>query len=238
MTLLKFFIVFCRHILTINGSAVDAAIAAMFCNGILNQQSMGIGGGHFMTVYIKAEEKVYAVNAREKAPSAATEDMFNGDNTKASRGGLAVGIPGEVRGMWAAHKKWGKLPWKKLVTPTLEFCKYGFPISNVLYSGLESAPYVVKDPILSKVFASKGKFHTPGTVVKPSEQLCNTLELIAERGGDELYNGSLATTLVEDLKTAGSIITANDLRNYQPEITDTLAFPLPNGDHAVHAAAA
>jgi gamma-glutamyltranspeptidase / glutathione hydrolase / leukotriene-C4 hydrolase len=58
-------------------------------------------------------------------------------------------------------------------------------------------------------------FHTPGTIVKPSEALCNTLQIIAEKGGDELYNGSLATTFVEDLNTAGSIITAEDLRNYQ-----------------------
>lgn len=76
----------CRHMLSINGSAVDAAIAAMFCNGLLNQQSMGLGGGFFMTVYIKEEEKAYTVIAREKAPAAATEDMFHGSYDKASKG--------------------------------------------------------------------------------------------------------------------------------------------------------
>lgn len=69
-----------------NGSAVDAAIAAMFCNGLLNHQSMGLGGGFFMTVYFKDEEKAYVVNARETAPGAATEDMFHGDPTKATKG--------------------------------------------------------------------------------------------------------------------------------------------------------
>lgn len=75
-----------REILLKNGSAVDAAIASMFCNGLLNQQSMGLGGGFFMTVYIKDEEKAYTVNAREMAPGAATVDMFNGSWDKAAKG--------------------------------------------------------------------------------------------------------------------------------------------------------
>lgn len=69
-----------------NGSAVDAAIASMFCNHILNQQSMGIGGGFFMMVYIADEGKAYVVNAREKAPSQASADMFGNNSAKASRG--------------------------------------------------------------------------------------------------------------------------------------------------------
>lgn len=77
---------FYRHILSKNGSAVDAAIAAMFCNGLLNQQSMGLGGGFFMTVFIKDEEKAYTLNARETAPAAATADMFHGNPDKASKG--------------------------------------------------------------------------------------------------------------------------------------------------------
>ncbi|CAG9786845.1 unnamed protein product [Diatraea saccharalis] len=219
-----------RHILSINGTAVDAAVAAMFCNGILNQQSMGLGGGFFMTVFIKSEEKAYTVNAREKAPAAATPDMFHGNIDKASKGGLAVGVPGELRGMWAAHQRWGRLPWKSLVAPTLEFCKYGFPISKVLYDGLEAAPYIKNDPNLSKMFTIKGMFHTPGTIVKPSEAFCNTLQIIAEKGADELYNGSLATSFAEDLNTAGSIITLEDLRNYQAEIQEPISFSLGNGD--------
>lgn len=59
-----------------------------------------------------------------------------------------MGVPGELRGMWAAHKRWGKLPWSMLVKPTLEFCKYGYPISKALYDGVESAPYIKNDPHL------------------------------------------------------------------------------------------
>lgn len=73
-----------------NGSAVDAAIASMLCNGLLNHQSMGLGGGFFMTVYIKEEGKAYTVIAREKAPAAATEDMFQGMFSKSSRGKILL----------------------------------------------------------------------------------------------------------------------------------------------------
>ncbi|KAM3965294.1 glutathione hydrolase 1 proenzyme [Aphomia sociella] len=221
-----------KDILWKNGSAVDAAIAAMFCNGLLNQQSMGLGGGFFMTVYIKNEEKSYTVNARERAPSAATEDMFHGSHDKASKGPLAVAVPGELRGMWAAYKRWGKLPWASLIAPTLDICNDGFIISKAMYDGLESAPYIKNDPHLSKQYynEAKGRFHRPGTVVKPSEALCNTLHRIAEKGGDELYNGSLANDFVEDLNRVGSIITADDLRNYEAKIVEPLVIHLGNGD--------
>ncbi|CAH0715406.1 unnamed protein product, partial [Brenthis ino] len=221
-----------RHMLSINGSAVDAAIAAMFCNGLLNQQSMGLGGGFFMTVYIKEEEKAYTVIAREKAPAAATEDMFHGSYDKASKGPLAVGVPGELRGMWTAHKRWGKLPWDVLVKPTLEFCKYGYPMSKALSDGVESASFIKNDPHLRKQYynSAKNKFHKPGTIVKPSEALCNTLRIIAEKGGDVLYNGTLAVDFLEDLNRVGSIITAEDLKNYEAKVTAPISVPLSSGD--------
>ncbi|XP_072949395.1 glutathione hydrolase 1 proenzyme isoform X2 [Epargyreus clarus] len=221
-----------RHILSKDGSAVDAAIAVMFCNSLLNQQSMGIGGGFFMTVYIKEEQKAYTVIAREKAPGAATEDMFHGSFDKASKSPLAVAVPGELRGMWAAYKRWGKLPWESLVNPTLEFCKYGYPVSKYLYDGIEKASYIKNDPNLRKTYynTSQRQFHRPGTIVKPSEAFCKTLKIIAERGGDELYNGSLATEFLDDLQRAGSIISADDLKNYEAKITEPIAVPLSNGD--------
>lgn len=90
-----------------NGSAVDAAIAAMFCNGIMNHQSMGLGGGFFMTVFIKEEEKAYTVVARETAPMAATQDMFHGNAAKSSKGIQLIVI---------IHSYSWKTTWLHLVT--------------------------------------------------------------------------------------------------------------------------
>ncbi|KAJ8722189.1 hypothetical protein PYW08_004591 [Mythimna loreyi] len=221
-----------REILTKNGSAVDAAIAAMFCNGLLNQQSMGLGGGFFMIVYLKDEEKAYTVNARDMAPAAATVDMFNGNWDNSFKGPLAIGVPGELRGMWTAYKRWGKLPWDSLIAPTLDLCRTGFQISIAMYDGLLFNPAIKNDPHLRKTYynTAKGEFHKAGTMVKPSEALCNTLKRIAENGGDELYNGTLAVDFADDLARAGSIITAEDLRQYQAKIMDPIAVPLGNGD--------
>ncbi|KAJ8731250.1 hypothetical protein PYW07_004414 [Mythimna separata] len=221
-----------REILLKNGSAVDAAVAAMFCNGLLNQQSMGLGGGFFMTVYLKDEEKAYTVNAREMAPAAATFDMFSGNWDKSSKGPLSMGVPGELRGMWAAHKRWGKLPWDSLIAPSLELCKTGFPISKAMYDGLIFASSIKNDPHLRKMYynTAKGDFHKAGTMVKPSEALCNTFRRIAENGGDDLYNGTLAADFLDDLERVGSIITADDLSQYHAKITDPIAVPLSNGD--------
>ncbi|KAG6444477.1 glutathione hydrolase 1 proenzyme isoform X2 [Manduca sexta] len=221
-----------REILSKNGSAVDAAIASMFCNSLLNQQSMGLGGGFFMTVYIREEQKAYTVNAREMAPAAATRDMFHGNHAKSFKGPLSVGVPGELRGMWAAHKRWGKLPWDSLVAPTLQLCKDGYQMSKAMHDNVEMVPYIKTDINLAKMYynSAKGRFHRAGTVIKPTEALCSTFQKIAEKGGDELYNGTLAEMFIEDLSRVGSIITADDLKNYKAKIVTPIAVPLRNGD--------
>ncbi|KOB66355.1 putative gamma glutamyl transpeptidase [Operophtera brumata] len=223
-----------KNILMNNGSAVDSAIATMFCNGLLNQQSMGLGGGFFMTVYVKEKEKAYSIIARETAPAAATYDMFNGTFDKSHKSPLSVAVPGELRGMWAAHLRWGQLPWKNLVAPTIDICKKGFEISKVMHGSLHTASLesLKNDALLNKMYIDPitGTFYEPATIVKPSEALCRTLTRIAEKGGDELYNGSLSVDFLKDLHRVGSIITAEDLNNYQVRITEPLAVPLGNGD--------
>jgi len=79
------------------GNAMDAAIATLFCIGVSNPQSAGIGGGFLMTIYDTKTGKASCLDARETAPGAATEDMFNGNSSLSQKGGLAVAVPGEVR---------------------------------------------------------------------------------------------------------------------------------------------
>ncbi|KOB65899.1 putative gamma glutamyl transpeptidase [Operophtera brumata] len=222
-----------KTILAQNGSAVDSAIASMFCNGLLNQQSTGLGGGFFMTVYIKEEGKAYSVIARESAPAAATTDMFKRSVDKSSEGALAVAVPGQVRGLWAAYLRWGKLPWASLLFPAIEICKEGFPLSQIVLDALhERSQQVKNDANLRKMYVdpTTDDFYKVGDITKPSEVLCETLAIIAAKGGDELYNGSLSMEFLKDLHRVGSIITADDLQNYQPKITEPLAVPFGDGD--------
>ena len=96
-----------RDVLLEGGTAVDAAIAGMFCNGVYNSQSMGLGGGFMMTIYSAKDGKVESLDARETAPGAASSDMFQGDGEASQHGPLSVAVPGEAAGYWEAKQKYG-----------------------------------------------------------------------------------------------------------------------------------
>ncbi|XP_023929971.1 glutathione hydrolase 1 proenzyme [Lingula anatina] len=120
------------------GSAVDAAIASLLCIGVHNPHSMGLGGGFFMTVYNRANKTAYTIDAREQAPASANETMFtnNPSKTASTIGGLAIGVPGEIRGYWLAHQRFGKLPWRELFVPSIKMCRSGIKVGNSLENAL------------------------------------------------------------------------------------------------------
>ena len=146
-----------------NGSAVDAAIAALICNGLVNMQSMGFGGGFFMTVYIRKRKQAFVLNARDSAPLAAHTRMFDGKTIDDSRagnirkskihlkalsisfiylhqyflGGLSMTVPGELAGYWTAHQRFGKIPWRDLFVPTIDLCEKGYNLTKIQYEGLQ-----------------------------------------------------------------------------------------------------
>lgn len=219
-----------RDILAKNGSAVDAALAALFCNGVVNMQSMGLGGGFIMTVYDRKSKLAHALVARESAPSAATRDMFARNHTLSRHGALASGVPGELRGYWEAHKKFGRLPWAEVVEPTLQICRDGYHMSKHQSDNLSFRPELIRgDPNFREWFVdSTGKFKTMGTLIRP-RRLCETLAVIAREGGDAIHNGSLTKTFVEDLQNMGGIITEEDMRNYKPVWRDPITVRL-HGD--------
>ncbi|XP_053376583.1 glutathione hydrolase 1 proenzyme-like [Mercenaria mercenaria] len=115
------------------GSAVDGAIVAILCNGVYNPQSCGIGGGFFMNYYKRSERKGYVMMAREMAAGTASEDMYT-DGTSSTEGGMAIGIPGEIKGLHEAWKLGGRLPWSELFAPVIQMCKQGFPVGKHLHT--------------------------------------------------------------------------------------------------------
>lgn len=120
-----------------NGNIVDAALATLFCNGIVTAQSLGIGGGFIMNLYIHKERKAYTLNAKEVAPLAASENMYNGSKSY-SGGPLSIGVPGEVKGYWELHRKYGNATWKELIEPAIEICEDGFLMSKHMADVVES----------------------------------------------------------------------------------------------------
>lgn len=221
-----------KSILERNGSAVDAALAALICNGLVNMQSLGLGGGFIMTIYQRSTRQAFILNARDRAPLATNSTMFDGKSANASSfGALAVAVPGELAGYWEAHQQFGKLPWADLFKPSIELCEKGYILTLVQYDGLAyNKKNIYKDPTLRELFVdpATNEFRKPGSVIKP-HALCETLRIIAERNATEFYNGTIGRLLVHDLQEQGGIITMKDLNEYRVSWDPPIQTNLSNG---------
>ncbi|XP_063769107.1 glutathione hydrolase 1 proenzyme [Pseudophryne corroboree] len=216
-----------RDVLKEGGSAVDAVIASLFCDGLLSAHSMGIGGGVILTIYDAKTGKTEVINARETAPLNATEGMYGNNSAISLKGGLSIAVPGEVKGYQIAHQRHGKLPWKRLVEPSIKLAREGFEVTLGLSQGLTSSKAAIeKDKSLCEVFCNaEGKVLEKGNIVK-WPKLADTLQILAE-DANSFYTGSLAKQIVKDIQQAGGIITEEDLRNYKVTIEENpLSFQL------------
>ncbi|XP_047252555.1 glutathione hydrolase 3 isoform X2 [Capsicum annuum] len=209
--------------LKIGGHAVDAAVATALCLGVVNPMASGIGGGGFMVVRSSSTSEVQAIDMRETAPLAASQNMYNNGKSKLD-GALAMGVPGELAGLHAAWAKNGRLPWKTLVQPAIKLARDGFVIAPYLANYIvKKAKLILKDPGLRQIFAPEGKLLRAGDICHNLE-LSHSLELISEQGPEAFYNGEVGEKLVEDVKRAGGILTMDDLRNYKVEIPEAVTF--------------
>lgn len=202
------------------GNAIDAAVATCLCVGVVQPFSSGIGGGAVILVRL-ANGTELVIDSREVAPAAATEDMFVDDPELATYGALSSGVPGELRGLYAAWELHGsgEVAWKDLFDEAIvaaeEMEVTELLVENLLDSGFDR---IAEAPGLAELYITEdGEFVEVGDVIK-RPQLAATLRMIANKGVEEFYSGSIARDLVSDIQAAGGIISLEDLGSYTVEV--------------------
>ena len=139
----------------------------------------GVGGGFVLVMYLKDKNIVTTLNARERAPRFSTKDMFVENPGESTVGGKAVAIPGEIKGMWELHQKYGSLPWADLIKPNIELCKEGILVTNNLARTFRSnAVRLMNEPSLKEIFVNPNTndVYVEGDKVK-RPKLAETLEV-------------------------------------------------------------
>ncbi|EPS70272.1 hypothetical protein M569_04488, partial [Genlisea aurea] len=216
-------------ILRKNGHAVDAAVATAACLGVVSSTSSGIGGGGFMIVRSSETSSALAIDMRETAPAAASQNMYEKNGAAKYKGALSMGTPGEIAGLHVAWLEFGKLPWSTLFEPAINLAKRGFIISPYLGARIaDKAETIRSDPGLRRVYQPDGKLLKAGDTCYNVE-LGNSLEAIAAGGPEALYNGTVGEKLVEDVTKAGGILTMDDLRGYRVKVSDPIAVNVTGG---------
>ncbi|XP_077973126.1 glutathione hydrolase 1 proenzyme-like isoform X1 [Styela clava] len=229
-----------RDILKAGGNAVDAAIAVILCQGVVEPYYSGIGGGCIMTIYNSSTKSTTSIIAREKAPAGATREMFleMGDYI---RGAKFIAVPGELKGLEYAFKKYGgNLSWGELFQPAIDKARNGFKVSKQMAIMLENLydNVIKKDPnsTFSDVYCTEDKtgVKQEGDTVK-NPLLADTLEKIQKQGIDVFYNGEIADNMIHEIQCQGGILTKQDLTDYSVLEKPTITMKLANAGYTMHA---
>jgi gamma-glutamyltranspeptidase/glutathione hydrolase len=207
------------------GNAFDAMMATEMALAVAFPFAGNLGGGGFM-VYRMADGSVGSIDYREKAPAAATKDMYLDSNGEvipglSTQGALASGIPGTIAGIFAAQEKFGKLTPAEILEPVIALAENGFVITQKQAERLQKSRQSFLDVNGSETFF--GKELKAGDTLK-IPVLGETLRRIAANGKDEFYKGKTAKILAADMKKRGGIITEEDLASYQAVWRDPIQF--------------
>jgi len=204
------------------GNAVDAAIAVAFALQVTHPAAGNLGGGGFMMIRLK-NGRTTAIDYREMAPAAAHRDVYldkNGNLIEGEGGSLvgyrAAGVPGTVRGMELALKKYGsgKLTWNQLIEPARQLAANGFTVTYELARSLHgSREYLSQYPETKRIYLRNGNFYKEGELFRQPE-LAQTFARLQRFGPNEFYEGETARLIAADMKRHNGLMTLEDLRGY------------------------
>lgn len=209
-----------KKILEKGGNAVDAAAAIQLSLNVVEPMMSGIGGGGFMMIYLKDQNKITILDSREMAPKNVTPELFLDENGqpvewfKRHTSGKAVGVPGTLKGVETALEKYGTMKLAEVIDPAIEYAEKGVKVN------WPTAQYIKEEVEKLEQYETAGKVFVPhgqplqegDTLVQPD--LAKTLKLIKEKGSDVLYKGEIGKALVEEVQKRGGTMTMEDLQNY------------------------
>ncbi len=200
------------------GNAVDAAVAIGLALAVTEPNAGNLGGGGFMLIRL-ADGRTTFLDFREMAPGSAHRDMYLDDHGRPTRdsvtGYRASGVPGTVRGLALALKKYGTKSWAAMVAPAELLAREGFPLTWDLAESLKGSSRLAQFPESRRVFLNGGRPFDIGVTLKQPD-LAKTLGRIARNGPDEFYTGETARLIAADMAAHGGTITAEDLAGYIP----------------------
>lgn len=204
------------------GNAVDASVASSLTLSVVRPMSCGIGGGGFMVI-VMPDDPIHgpvttAFDYRERAPDAVDASFFENQPADASRhSGRAVGVPGTVAGLFAAHEKYGRLDWEDVCKPAIRVAREGWVVdafaaeqSRALAGFLSTREDA--DPFMVETYA----WLKEGSVVTNPAQ-ADVLERVAKEGPSAFYEGDVARAIVESVRARGGVMTMVDLARCRPK---------------------
>ncbi|MCA9109496.1 MAG: gamma-glutamyltransferase, partial [Planctomycetaceae bacterium] len=214
------------------GNVVDAAVATSFALSVVRPESCGIGGGGFLVYWDAAKRQAVAIDYRERAPAAASRDMYLGTDDKPADprlsqvGGLAVAVPGEVAGLCWVLENYGTLDLPTVLKPAIRLAREGFVVDEMFVEAQRETlddfkrhpEYVERYAALYEVYLNGGEPFTPGD--RFHSPLGKVLELIAQQGANGFHRGAVAEAIVATVKEQGGIITREDFSAQQPVVRE------------------
>ena len=217
------------EILKKGGNAFDAMAATGLALAVAYPYAGNLGGGGFM-VYRKADGEIGALDYREKAPLAASKNMYLDENGnviegKSTLGAMAVGVPGTIAGIFAVHEKLGSLSIEEILEPVIKLAKKGVIVTQKQEKRIEKyQPYFSKANKDSILFDHS--WNATDTIKYPA--LAETLTRILKNGRDEFYKGETAKILAKFIQDNGGIVTEEDLANYEAKWRTPVTFKYDN----------
>ena len=204
-------------IMKAGGNAIDAAVATGFALAVVHPPAGNIGGGGFMLIRM-ADGITHFLDYREKAPAAATRDMYldpqgNVIKDASEIGYKSIGVPGSVAGLVYAEQKYGKLTLKQVMAPSIRLAREGYALTWGESHDFQTDKHLAEFSESRRVFQRNGDYYKPGEIFRQPD-LARTLQRIAEKP-DDFYHGSLARELAAAMQKGGGLMTADDLAHYE-----------------------